>query len=74
MVSLPDPPVIVLADEVPVIDTANDNAEASTFWKLETAVESPVVWSALPRLMVAAAVIASVLVPVPPSIEVSVPR
>ena len=74
MVSLPDPLVIVFAAAVPVIETAEDSAEASTFWKLATAVESPVVWSALPRLTMAAVLITSVLVPVPPSIEVSVPR
>ena len=41
MVSLPDPLVIVFAAAVPVIETAEDSAEASTFWKLATAVESP---------------------------------
>ena len=74
MVSLPEPPVIVLAEEEPVMVTAEDSAEASTFWKLVTLAESPLVWSALPRLTVAAALITSVLVPAPPSIEVSVPR
>ena len=74
MVSLPEPPMMVFAAAVPVIDTADDSAEALTFWKLATVVESPVVWSALFRLTVAAALITSVLVPMPPSIEVSVPR
>jgi hypothetical protein len=31
----------VFAAAVPVIDTANDSAEALTFWKLATVVESP---------------------------------
>jgi len=73
MVSLPLPPVMTLAPEEPVIDTAEDSAEASTFWKLVTLVVSPTVWSALARLTFAAARNTSVLVPVPPSIEFSVP-
>ena len=74
IVSLPEPPVIVLAAEEPVSVTAADKADASTFWKLVTVVVSPEVWSPLPRLTVAAALSTSVLVPVPPSIDVSVPR
>jgi hypothetical protein len=73
MVSSPEPPVIVLADDEPAMVTAEDSADASTFWKLATFVESPDVWSAPPRSTVAAVVIASVLAPLPPSIEVSVP-
>jgi len=64
-------PLLGLDD--PVIETAVVSAEASTFWKLATLVESAVVWSVLPRLTVAAAFMTSVLTPVPPSIEVSVP-
>ena len=56
-----------------VIETPDERADASTFWKLLTAVESLEVWSALPRLTVAAFAITKVLVPLPPSIEVSVP-
>ena len=40
-VSLPEPAVIVLADDVPVIEIAADSPLASTFWKLFTVVESP---------------------------------
>ena len=64
---------MVLADEDPVMETAVASAEASTFWKLETLVESAVVWSALARLTVAAALITSVLAPAPPSTDTSVP-
>ena len=63
----------MLTPDEPVIDSAEDSADASTFWKLETPAVSPVVWSALARLTVAAARITSVLVPAPPSIEASVP-
>ena len=73
MMSAPEPPVMVLADDEPVIDTAKDSAEASTFWKFATLGVSPVVWSVLPRLTVVTAFSNSVLVPVPPSMEVSVP-
>ena len=66
--------MIVLADDVPVIEMAADSAVASTFWKLLTVVELPDVWSALARLTVAATAITSVLVPPPPSIELSLPR
>jgi len=62
---------MVLAPTEPVIDTAVDSADASTFWKLATETASPVVWSRLPRLTVAAARNSSVLVPVPPSIDTS---
>ena len=48
-------------------------ADASMLWKLLTMVESPAVWSTVARLMVAAVFSASVLVPLPPSIEASVP-
>ena len=60
----PDEPVMLM----PVV-----TADASTFWKFVTVVRSLVVWSASPRATVAAAFITSVLVPVPPSIEFSVP-
>jgi len=50
------------------------SADASTFWKFETLVASPEVWSALARSMLpTAAFRTSVFVPLPPSIEVSVP-
>ena len=65
--------MIVLAEDEPVIVTAEESADASTFWKLAVVVELPEVWSALPRLTVPAALSTSVLVPVPPSIDVSVP-
>ena len=71
IVSLPEPPVIRFALDVPVMDTADVSAEASTFWKFDTVAVSPVVWSELPRLTVTAAFMISVLVPVPPSIETS---
>ena len=64
---------MMLVLDVPVIETAEVSADASTFWKFETLVASPVVWSELPRLTVAADRITSVLVPMPPSIETSVP-
>jgi hypothetical protein len=51
-----------------VIDTAEDNELASTFWKPVTLAKSPVVWSVLPRLTDVAALSASVLMPAPPSI------
>jgi hypothetical protein len=73
MVSLPEPPVIVLADDEPVINSAEDSADPSTFSKLVTLAESPLVWSTLPRLIVPAARNTRVSVPVPPSIEVSEP-
>jgi len=43
MVSLPAPPVMILMPDVPTIVTPVDNADASTFWKSETVVASPVV-------------------------------
>ena len=73
MVSLPVPPVITLAPDEPMIESAEESPEASTFWKFVTPAVSPVVWSALARLTFAAARITSVLVPAPPSIEFSVP-
>ena len=73
MVSPPEPPVIELADDEPASDTAADNAAASIFWKFVTLTASPEVTSALPRLTVTAACKVRVLVPVPPSIEASVP-
>ena len=73
MVSLPEPPVMVLAADEPVSDTAADNAEASTLRKLATLKESPEVTSALPRLTVIAESRIKLLMPAPPSIEVSVP-
>ena len=54
-----------------MIDTPVDSSDASTFWKLATVAASPVVWSALARLIVVAARSSSVLVPAPPSIETS---
>ena len=74
MVSAPVPVVMVLAPEEPVIESDAERPAAFTFWKLLTAVESPDVWSPLARLTVAAVAIVSVLVPEPPSIEVSLPR
>ena len=62
-----------MAEDEPVIDIDDETAEASTFWKLVTLTESLLVWSALPRLTVAAAFRISVFVPVPPSTETSVP-
>jgi len=62
---------MVFADDEPVSDAAVDSAEASDILELVTLGVSPEVWSALPRLTVAAVRITSVLVPVPPSIEVS---
>ena len=73
IVSLPAPPVIVSAAEEPVIVTPVISADASTFWKFETLVESPLVWSALARLTFAVARNSSVLVPAPPSIDTSDP-
>ena len=74
IVSLPVPPVSVFAAVEPVMLFAAETAEASTLIKLETLTESTVVWSALPRLTVAATFRSSVFVPVPPSIDVSDPR
>src|SRR6267154_2661124 len=54
MLSAPEPPMIVLAPDVPVMATPVDNSEALTFWKLAAATASPMVWSAPPRLTVAA--------------------
>ena len=65
--------MIVLALDEPVSEAAEDSADASMFWKLVALALSPEVWSALPRLTVPAARITSVLLPVPPSIEVSLP-
>jgi hypothetical protein len=73
IVSTPVPPVIVFVPDEPVSDVADDSADASMFWKLVTFAVSLDVWSALPRLTVPAARITSVLVPLPPSIEVSLP-
>jgi hypothetical protein len=73
IVSSPDPPVIVLAEEDPVIDKFAETADASTFWNPVTVTESPEVWSELARLTVVAALRISVLVPLPPSIDVSAP-
>ena len=53
IVSFPAPPVMILAADDPVIVTPVISADASTFWKFETLVESPEVWSALARLMFA---------------------
>jgi len=64
---------MMLAVAEPVSDSDEETAEPSTFWKLVTMVEAPEVWSARPRLTVAAAFSSSVLVPEPPSIEVSDP-
>jgi hypothetical protein len=69
MVSLPAPPVRMLAAVEPVSETPIASAEASTFWKLATVGVSPVVWSGLARLTVVAAFRIRVLLPVPPSIE-----
>ena len=63
--------MIVLAPDVPVMETPVDSSEALTFWKLATDTASPVVWSTLARLTVAAARSSSVLVPLPPSIDTS---
>ena len=52
----PNRPSCVLADDEPVIVTAEDKARrVDMVWKLLTVVESPEVWSALARLTVAAA-------------------
>ena len=73
MMSAPEPPVIVFATDEPVMVMPVASAEASTFWKFETLVKSPVVWSELASATVAAAFMTNVLVPVPPSIVVSDP-
>jgi hypothetical protein len=41
MVSLPEPPMMVFAPTEPTIVTPEESADASTFWKLETATASP---------------------------------
>jgi hypothetical protein len=63
----------MFAPTEPVIDTAEDSADASAFWKPETVVASPMVWSAMARLTVVAVLSCSVLTPLPASIEISVP-
>ena len=62
-----------MVPEVPVIEMAAEMADASTLRKLATVVVSDVVTSASVRLTLEAAFMTSVLVPVPPSMEVSVP-
>ncbi len=73
IVSLPEPVVMILATDDPVIVTEPDNPEASTFWKFATLVASPVVWSTLPRLTVVTALSSSVLLPPLPSRLLSEP-
>ena len=73
IVSFPAPPVMVSAADEPVMVTPVISADASTSWKLETLVESPMVWSALAKLTFAVARSTSVLMPAPPSIETSDP-
>ena len=81
MVSLPEPLVIVLADDDPVTVRAELATDASTFSKLVMLTVSPVVWSepAVTEKLIAvmppvAASTRVSSVPAPPSIEVSVPR
>jgi hypothetical protein len=79
MVSLPEPLVIVLAEDEPVTVNAELMTDASRFSKLVTLRMSPAVWSEpaptakLSAVMPPAAASTSVSVPVPPSIEASVP-
>ena len=73
MVSLPAPPVMMLAPDEPVIDTAAETADASTFWKLLIVPAPNDNWLALARFSTTEVFRISVLVPVPPSTEVSVP-
>ena len=78
--SSPAPPVSTFAPDEPVIVSALDLAEASTFSNRRTTVASPVVWSdpaATARsiaLTVALASSTSVSLPAPPSTVASTPR
>ena len=80
MVSLPEPLVIVFAEDDPVTVRAELMADASRFSKFVTLRLSPVVWSEpaptakLTAVMPPAAARTRVSAPVPPSIEASVPR
>ncbi len=73
MVSLPAPPVMMLAPDEPVICTAPETAEALTFWKLEIVPAPNDNWLVLARFRTTDVFRISVLVPVPPSTLVSVP-
>ena len=70
----PEPPVITLTPDEPVIDALEESAEASTFWKFDTTVTSPDVWSTDARFTMPVTLITSVLLSAPPSIDVSVPQ
>jgi hypothetical protein len=80
IVSLPEPVVIALAEDEPVTVRAEPRADASTFSKFVMLTVSPMVWSEPAATEKLTAVVPpetariSVSVPVPPSIEVSVPR
>ena len=41
MMSFPEPPIMTFAPDEPVRVSPEDNADASTFWKLVTFVVSP---------------------------------
>ena len=79
MWSLPEPVVMVLADDEPVTASAEFRAEPSRFSKFVTLTLSPVVWSVpaptekFTAVVPPAAASTSVSPPLPPSIEVSVP-
>ena len=73
IVSAPLPPMMMLAAVEPRIDTPVDTVLALTLTKFATCVESLVVWSEADRSTSADARRTSVLLPVPPSIETSVP-
>ena len=79
IVSLPEPVVMVLAEDDPVTVKVELRRDASRFSKFTALTPSPVVWSEpaptakLTAVMPPAAARTSVSVPAPPSIEVSVP-
>ena len=80
MVSLPVPVLIVFAAEDAVTVSAVVMIDASRFSKFATLALSPVVWSEpaatvkLTEVIPPAAARTSVSLPLPPSIELSVPR
>ena len=71
--SLPDPPVSVLADDDPVIEMPEESTDASTFWKFVTVVEVADGLIGIAEVDVRRARQHQRIGAAPPSIETSVP-